>query len=239
MEEKSELVISNIGKVYGNKKKGEQEVIALEDVNFTINKGEFVFILGPSGAGKSTLLNILGGMDKATTGKYFLNDKDITSLNEKDLAKFRQHDIGFVFQFYNLISSLTAYENIYLASSLVQEHFDPMQILDLVGLKNRANNFPSQLSGGEQQRISIARALVKNPTLLLCDEPTGALDSKTGVEIMELLHRVCKSQNKTVIVVTHNRALTVIADRIIEIQDGKLVANKIIENPGKVSDIEW
>lgn len=239
MEEKSELVICNIGKVYGNKKKGEQEVIALEDVNFTINKGEFVFILGPSGAGKSTLLNILGGMDKATTGKYFLNDKDITSLNEKDLAKFRQHDIGFVFQFYNLISSLTAYENIYLASSLVQEHFDPMQILELVGLKNRANNFPSQLSGGEQQRISIARALVKNPTLLLCDEPTGALDSKTGVEIMELLHRVCKSQNKTVIVVTHNRALTVIADRIIEIQDGKLVANKIIENPGKVSDIEW
>lgn len=238
MEEKSELVISNIGKVYGNKKKGEQEVIALEDVNFKITKGEFVFILGPSGAGKSTLLNILGGMDKATTGKYFLNDKDITSLNEKDLAKFRQHDIGFVFQFYNLISSLTAYENIYLASSLVQEHFDPMQILELVGLKNRANNFPSQLSGGEQQRISIARALVKNPTLLLCDEPTGALDSKTGVEIMELLHRVCKSQNKTVIVVTHNRALTVIADRIIEIQDGKLVANKVIENPGKVSDIE-
>ena len=238
MEEKSELVISNIGKVYGNKKKGEQEVIALEDVNFKINKGEFVFILGPSGAGKSTLLNILGGMDKATTGKYFLNDKDITSLNEKDLAKFRQHEIGFVFQFYNLISSLTAYENIYLASSLVQEHFDPMQILELVGLKNRANNFPSQLSGGEQQRISIARALVKNPTLLLCDEPTGALDSKTGVEIMELLHRVCKSQNKTVIVVTHNRALTVIADRIIEIQDGKLVANKVIENPGKVSDIE-
>lgn len=238
MEEKSELVISNIGKVYGNKKKGEQEVIALNDVNFKINKGEFVFILGPSGAGKSTLLNILGGMDKATTGKYFLNDKDITSLNEKDLAKFRQHDIGFVFQFYNLISSLTAYENIYLASSLVQEHFDPMQILELVGLKNRANNFPSQLSGGEQQRISIARALVKNPALLLCDEPTGALDSKTGVEIMELLHRVCKSQNKTVIVVTHNRALTVIADRIIEIQDGKLVANKVIENPGKVSDIE-
>ena len=238
MEEKSELVISNIGKVYGNKKKGEQEVIALEDVNFKINKGEFVFILGPSGAGKSTLLNILGGMDKATTGKYFLNDKDITSLNEKDLAKFRQHDIGFVFQFYNLISSLTAYENIYLASSRVQEHFDPMQILELVGLKNRANNFPSQLSGGEQQRISIARALVKNPTLLLCDEPTGALDSKTGVEIMELLHRVCKSQNKTVIVVTHNKALTVIADRIIEIQDGKLVANKVIENPGKVSDIE-
>ena len=238
MEEKSELVISNIGKVYGNKKKGEQEVIALDDVNFKINKGEFVFILGPSGAGKSTLLNILGGMDKATTGKYFLNDKDITSLNEKDLAKFRQHDIGFVFQFYNLISSLTAYENIYLASSLVQEHFDPMQILELVGLKNRANNFPSQLSGGEQQRISIARALVKNPALLLCDELTGALDSKTGVEIMELLHRVCKSQNKTVIVVTHNRALTVIADRIIEIQDGKLVANKVIENPGKVSDIE-
>lgn len=234
-----ELILENIGKTYGNKKKGDQEVVALRSVSFSIKKGEFVFILGPSGAGKSTLLNILGGMDKATTGKYILNGKEVTSLNEKDLAKFRQNDIGFVFQFYNLISSLTAYENIYLASSLVKTHFDPMQILDLVGLKNRANNFPSQLSGGEQQRISIARALVKNPTLLLCDEPTGALDSKTGVEIMDLLHKVCKNQEKTIIVVTHNRALTVIADRIIEIQDGQLVANNVIENPGKVTDIVW
>ena len=222
MEENKELVIKNISKIYGNKNKGDQEVVALKNVNFSVNKGEFVFIVGPSGAGKSTLLNILGG-----------------SLNERDLSKFRQNDIGFVFQFYNLVSSLSAYENVYLASSLVKKHFDPMQVLTLVGLENRANNFPSQLSGGEQQRVSIARALVKNPTLLLCDEPTGALDSKTGVEIMDLLYKVCKNQNKTVIVVTHNKALTVIADRIIEIQDGTVVKNYVIKNPGKVSDIVW
>ena len=239
MEENKELVIKNISKIYGNKNKGNQEVVALKNVNFSINKGEFVFIVGPSGAGKSTLLNILGGMDKASEGTYTLNDKVITSLNERDLSKFRQNDIGFVFQFYNLVSSLSAYENVYLASSLAKKHFDPMQVLTLVGLENRANNFPSQLSGGEQQRVSIARALVKNPTLLLCDEPTGALDSKTGVEIMDLLYKVCKNQNKTVIVVTHNKALTVIADRIIEIQDGTVVKNYVIKNPGKVSDIVW
>lgn len=239
MENTRELIIENISKIYGNKKKGDQEVVALKDVNFSIRRGEFVFIVGPSGAGKSTLLNILGGMDKASGGKYILNNKEITSLNEKDLAKFRQNDIGFVFQFYNLVSSLSAYENVYLASSLVKKYFDPMEVLSLVGLENRANNFPSQLSGGEQQRVSIARALVKNPTLLLCDEPTGALDSKTGVEIMDLLYKVCKKQNKTVIVVTHNKSLTVIADRIIEIQDGHLVKNYVVENPGKVSDIVW
>lgn len=239
MENTRELIIENISKIYGNKKKGDQEVVALKDVNFSIRRGEFVFIVGPSGAGKSTLLNILGGMDKASGGKYILNNKEITSLNEKDLAKFRQNDIGFVFQFYNLVSSLSAYENVYLASSLVKKHFDLMEVLSLVGLENRANNFPSQLSGGEQQRVSIARALVKNPTLLLCDEPTGALDSKTGVEIMDLLYKVCKKQNKTVIVVTHNKSLTVIADRIIEIQDGHLVNNYVVENPGKVSDIVW
>ena len=232
MEENKELVIKNISKIYGNKNKGNQEVVALKNVNFSVNKGEFVFIVGPSGAGKSTLLNI-------SEGTYTLNDKVITSLNERDLSKFRQNDIGFVFQFYNLVSSLSAYENVYLASSLVKKHFDPMQVLTLVGLENRANNFPSQLSGGEQQRVSIARALVKNPTLLLCDEPTGALDSKTGVEIMDLLYKVCKNQNKTVIVVTHNKALTVIADRIIEIQDGTVVKNYVIKNPGKVSDIVW
>ena len=239
MEENRELIIKNISKVYGNKKKGVQEVVALKDVNFSIKKGEFVFIVGPSGAGKSTLLNILGGMDKASSGTYILNDKEVTSFNERELSKFRQNDIGFVFQFYNLVSSLSAYENVYLASSLVKKHFDPMQVLALVGLENRANNFPSQLSGGEQQRVSIARALVKNPTLLLCDEPTGALDSKTGVEIMDLLYKVCKNQNKTVIVVTHNKALTAIADRIIEIQDGTLIKNYVIKNPGTVKDIVW
>lgn len=239
MEENRELIIKNISKVYGNKKKGDQEVVALKDVNFSIKRGEFVFIVGPSGAGKSTLLNILGGMDKASSGTYILNNKEVTSFNERELSKFRQNDIGFVFQFYNLVSSLSAYENVYLASSLVKKHYDPMQVLTLVGLENRANNFPSQLSGGEQQRVSIARAIVKNPTLLLCDEPTGALDSKTGVEIMDLLYKVCKNQNKTVIVVTHNKALTAIADRIIEIQDGTLMNNYVIKNPGTVKDIVW
>ena len=237
MDLKPQLIISNISKIYGDAKKKENVVTALDNVSFSINEGEFVFILGPSGAGKSTLLNILGGMDKASSGSYILNDINVTELNEKKLAKFRQTDIGFVFQFYNLISSLTAYENVYLASSLVKKHFDPMEILNKVGLKERANNFPSQLSGGEQQRVSIARALVKKPTLLLCDEPTGALDSKTGLEIIELLYNVCKSEKKTVIIVTHNRELSVIGDRVIQVQDGKIIKNEVIENPKKVSEI--
>ena len=239
MELKPQLIISNISKIYGDAKKKENVVTALDNVSFSINEGEFVFILGPSGAGKSTLLNILGGMDKASSGSYILNDINVTELNEKKLAKFRQTDIGFVFQFYNLISSLTAYENVYLASSLVKNHFDPMEILNEVGLKERANNFPSQLSGGEQQRVSIARALVKKPTLLLCDEPTGALDSKTGLEIIELLYNVCKSEKKTVIIVTHNKELSVIGDRVIQVQDGKIIKNEVIENPKKVSEIVW
>ena len=239
MDLKPQLIISNISKIYGDAKKKENVVTALDNVSFSINEGEFVFILGPSGAGKSTLLNILGGMDKASSGSYVLNDINVTELNEKKLAKFRQTDIGFVFQFYNLISSLTAYENVYLASSLVKKHFDPMEILNKVGLKERANNFPSQLSGGEQQRVSIARALVKKPTLLLCDEPTGALDSKTGLEIIELLYNVCKSEKKTVIIVTHNRELSVIGDRVIQVQDGKIIKNEVIENPKKVSEIVW
>lgn len=239
MDLKPQLIISYISKIYGDAKKKENVVTALDNVSFSINEGEFVFILGPSGAGKSTLLNILGGMDKASSGSYILNDINVTELNEKKLAKFRQTDIGFVFQFYNLISSLTAYENVYLASSLVKKHFDPMEILNKVGLKERANNFPSQLSGGEQQRVSIARALVKKPTLLLCDEPTGALDSKTGLEIIELLYNVCKSEKKTVIIVTHNRELSVIGDRVIQVQDGRIIKNEVIENPKKVSEIVW
>ena len=239
MDLKPQLIISNISKIYGDAKKKENVVTALDNVSFSINEGEFVFILGPSGAGKSTLLNILGGMDKASSGSYILNDINVTELNEKKLAKFRQTDIGFVFQFYNLISSLTAYENVYLASSLVKNHFDPMEILTKVGLKERANNFPSQLSGGEQQRVSIARALVKKPTLLLCDEPTGALDSKTGLEIIELLYNVCKSEKKTVIIVTHNKELSVIGDRVIQVQDGKIIKNEFVENPKKVSEIVW
>lgn len=239
MDENRELVIKNVKKIYGNPKKNEAEVTALKDATFSIEKGELVVILGPSGAGKTTLLNILGGMDNATSGEYILNGKNITKMNERELAKFRRNDVGFVFQFYNLMPSLTAYENVYLASSLVEKHFDPMEVLKLVGLEDRAWNFPSQLSGGEQQRVAIARAIVKNPTLILADEPTGALDSKTGASIISLLHNICKEQQKTVIIVTHNKAISVIADRIIKVQDGKIVSNLRILNPKKVEDIEW
>ncbi len=234
-----EIVCKNISKIYGNKKKNEAEIIALQDASFYIKKGELVVILGPSGAGKSTLLNILGGMDKATSGTYLLDGVDITKMKEKELSKYRRFDVGFVFQFYNLMPSLNAYENVYLASSLVDKHFDAHEIMNLVGLSGREKNFPSQLSGGEQQRVAIARALVKNPTLLLCDEPTGALDSKTGAQIMELLYRVSKEQKKTVIIVTHNKAISVIADRIIKVSDGKIVSNEEIKNPKKASEIEF
>lgn len=238
MNEDRELVIKNVKKVYGNPKKNEAEVTALKDATFSIEKGELVVILGPSGAGKTTLLNILGGMDNASSGDYILNGKNITKMSERELAKFRRNDIGFVFQFYNLMPSLTAYENVYLASSLVEKHFNPMEVLKLVGLEDRAWNFPSQLSGGEQQRVAIARAIVKNPTLILADEPTGALDSKTGASIISLLHNICKEQKKTVIIVTHNKAISVIADRIIKVQDGEIVSNLRILNPKKVEDIE-
>ena len=237
--ENYEIIVENLSKIYGNKKKNEAEIVALKDASFKINKGELVVILGPSGAGKSTLLNILGGMDRATRGTFLLNNKDVTKMNEKELAEYRRYDVGFVFQFYNLMPSLSAYENVYLASSLVDKHFDPHEILSLCGLAGREKNFPAQLSGGEQQRVAIARALVKNPTLLLCDEPTGALDSKTGAQIMELLYRVCKEQNKTVIIVTHNKAISIIADRIIRVSDGEIVSNEEIANPKQASEIEF
>ncbi len=234
-----QIELKNICKIYGNSKKNEAVIKALDDASFKIKRGELVTILGPSGAGKSTLLNILGGMDRATSGEYFLEGKDISKLNETELSKFRRHDVGFVFQFYNLMPSLTAYENVYISSALVNQHFDVNEVLDLVGLSGRKNNFPSQLSGGEQQRVAIARALIKNPTLLLCDEPTGALDSKTGAQIIELLYKVSKEQNKTVIIVTHNKELSVIADRIIRVNDGRIVSNNVIANPKKASEIEW
>lgn len=237
--EEFEIVCKDLCKIYGNKKKNEAEILALKNASFSIKKGELVVILGPSGAGKSTLLNILGGMDKATSGSYLLNGKDITKMKEKELADYRRYDVGFVFQFYNLMPSLNAYENVYLASSLVDKHFDAHEILNLTGLTGREKNFPSQLSGGEQQRVAIARALVKNPTLLLCDEPTGALDSKTGAQIMELLYRVCREQKKTVIIVTHNKAISVIADRIIKVSDGQIVSNEVVKNPKKASEIEF
>ena len=237
--ENYEIIVENLSKIYGNKKKNEAEIVALKDASFKIKKGELVVILGPSGAGKSTLLNILGGMDRATRGTFLLNNKDVTKMNEKELAEYRRYDVGFVFQFYNLMPSLSAYENVYLASSLVDKHFDPHEILSLCGLAGREKNFPAQLSGGEQQRVAIARALVKNPTLLLCYEPTGALDSKTGAQIMELLYRVCKEQNKTVIIVTHNKAISIIADRIIRVSDGEIVSNEEIANPKQASEIEF
>ena len=237
--ENYEIIVENLSKIYGNKKKNEAEIVALKDASFKIKKGELVVILGPSGAGKSTLLNILGGMDRATRGTFLLNNKDVTKMNEKELAEYRRYDVGFVFQFYNLMPSLSAYENVYLASSLVDKHFDPHEILSLCGLAGREKNFPAQLSGGEQQRVAIARALVKNPTLLLCDEPTGALDSKTGAQIMELLYRVCKEQNKTVIIVTHNKAISIIADRIIRVSDGEIISNEEIANPKQASEIEF
>ena len=236
---KNQIIGINITKVYGNKKKNEAEIVALDNVSFSINKGELVVILGPSGAGKSTLINILGGMENSTSGKYYFFGDDVSEKNEKELADFRKNKIGFIFQFYNLIQSLNAYENVYLAASLLSSSLDSNQILDLVGLKDRKKNFPSQLSGGEQQRVAIARALVKNPDLLLADEPTGALDSKTGSQILDLLYKITKENNKTVIIVTHNKAISVIADRIIMVSDGKIIENITVSNPKKPQDIEW
>lgn len=243
MEENKNIDINkiecrNLRKVYGDAKKGEAEIVAMKGANFEIKRGELVVILGPSGAGKSTLLNVLGGMDKATSGDYFFFGKEITKMKESELAKFRRNNIGFVFQFYNLMPSLTAKENVFLAASLNKGSFNVEEIMDKVGLKDRMNNFPAQLSGGEQQRVAIARALVKNPDLLLCDEPTGALDSKTGAQILDLLYEICKKNNKTVIIVTHNKAISVIADRLIQVVDGSISKNEVILNPKSAKEIE-
>ena len=209
---------------------GDTIVKALDDVSFTIEEGEFVVIVGASGAGKSTLLNILGGMDSPTSGHFYVRGADIAKYKDKQLALYRRKDIGFVFQFYNLISSLTCLENVMIAGSIVDNPRDALEVIEKVGLEHRINNFPSNLSGGEQQRVAIARAIVKNPLLLLCDEPTGALDSKTGTSII---------QKKTVIIVTHNALLTKIANRVIRIQDGHIVENKINKRPKKVDEISW
>ena len=217
---------------------GEVKIKALDKTNFDIEKGELVVIVGPSGAGKTTALNILGGMDTVTEGRVIVDNKDITKLTNKDLIRYRRNDIGFVFQFYNLVQNLTAKENVELATQLCFDALDVVEILDKVGLKNRMNNFPSQLSGGEQQRISIARALVKNPKILLCDEPTGALDSKTGKFVMSTLLDLAKENHRTVIIVTHNANLRALANRVIRMSDGSVIEN-IVQNPGKVDDIEW
>ena len=230
------IKVNNVSKIYG---KDELEVKALDNVSFEIEKGEFVVILGSSGAGKSTLLNILGGMDVATKGEYVLDSKSVTSFKEKDLQEFRRENIGFVFQFYNLLNNLTALENVEIAASLVKNPLDSKDVLNKVGLNDRMYNFPSKLSGGEQQRVSIARAIVKNPKLLLCDEPTGALDSKTGIKIIKLLYELSIKMGTTIIIVTHNSSLAQIGTRLIRIADGKIVENTKRERIEDIDSLIW
>ena len=218
---------------------GDTVVKAVDDVNFTIEKGEFCVVLGPSGAGKTTILNLLGGMDKATSGTITVGGKQITGLRSPQLTDYRRTDVGFVFQFYNLVPNLTAKENVELALQICKEPLDAVQVLKEVGLGNRLDNFPAQLSGGEQQRVSIARALAKNPKLLLCDEPTGALDYQTGKAILKLLQDTCRQKKMTVIVITHNSALTPMADRVIKIKNGKVSKMYLNENPEPIENIEW
>ena len=228
--------LENVSKIYGS---GEVRIVAVDEISFEINKGEFVVVVGPSGAGKTTVLNILGGMDKATSGKVLVDGTDISKFNNKQLTSYRREDIGFVFQFYNLVPNLTALENVELALQICKEPLDARMVLEEVGLKNRLGNFPAQLSGGEQQRVSIARALAKNPKLLLCDEPTGALDYQTGKAILKLLQDMCREKGMTVIVITHNSALTPMADRVIKIKNGKVSSMVQNENPTSVEKIEW
>lgn len=230
------ISLQNITKKYGS---GETEITALGGVNLTIDKGEFVVILGSSGAGKSTLLNIIGGMDSASSGKYYVNDIDVTSLSDKDLTLFRRHEVGFVFQFYNLMPNLTAKENVELSTRGVKNAIDAEESLGLVGLGKRTDNFPYGLSGGEQQRVSIARAIAKRPSILLCDEPTGALDSKTGKNILILLKDLCEKDGQTVIIVTHNANIALIAERVIRLSDGKIVSDEKNPAPKEIDDIEW
>ena len=226
----------NVEKRYGT---GDVSVLALHNASFTIERGEICVIVGPSGAGKTTLLNILGGMDTLTSGKVFLGDNEVSSFNKRRLAEYRRRDIGFVFQFYNLIPNLTALENVELASQIVKEPLPPKQVLEEVGLGARMANFPAQLSGGEQQRVAIARALAKKPQLLLCDEPTGALDYATGKQILSLLQRQSRENGMTVVIITHNSALTAMADRVIRIRNGTVAGVSVNEHATPIEEIEW
>ena len=232
----SYLTLEHVSKQYQS---GDICVNALKDASFSLEDGEFAVILGASGAGKTTLLNLLGGMDSATSGKIVLDGKEVTALNKRGLTLYRRNDIGFVFQFYNLMPNLTALENVEIAIEICKDALDPRAVLTEVGLGERLSNFPSQLSGGEQQRVSIARAIAKNPKLLLCDEPTGALDYATGKVILKLLHDVSKEQKKPVIVVTHNVALKDMADKVIHIKSGLIEQIEINEHPTPIEDIEW
>ena len=232
----SYIEFKNVKKEY---KMGEVAIKALDNTNFTIEKGELVVIVGPSGAGKTTCLNILGGMDTPTSGDVIVDEKNVSTLKKKELVKYRREDIGFVFQFYNLVQNLTAIENVELATQICKDSLNPETIMKKVGLKDRVRNFPSQLSGGEQQRVAIARAIAKNPKLLVCDEPTGALDYKTGKQILELLQNTCRKENMTVIIITHNSAIAPMADKVIHFKNGKAENIIINENPTPIEEIEW
>lgn len=218
---------------------GRTTIRALDEASFTADRGELTVILGQSGAGKTTALNILGGMDTATSGRVVVGGRDITGLRKRDLIVYRRMDIGFVFQFYNLVPNLTALENVELASQICPDHFDPADTLHKVGLGDRLSNFPAQLSGGEQQRVSIARAIAKKPKLLLCDEPTGALDYETGKEVLQLLQDICRDENMTVLIITHNSALAPMAHKVIRFRSGKVVGEDVNPAPTPIADIEW
>lgn len=238
MEKRTEgfVRMERVTKIY---KMGEVEIHAVDGIDFSIRKGEFVIVVGPSGAGKTTVLNILGGMDTATGGKVIVDGADIAKYSQRRLTGYRRDDIGFVFQFYNLVPNLTALENVELAGQICKNPMDPKTVLEEVGLKDRLGNFPAQLSGGEQQRVSIARALAKNPKMLLCDEPTGALDYQTGKAILGLLQDMCRQKGMTVVVITHNSALTPMADRVIRIKNGKVAQMTLNDHPTPVEEIEW
>lgn len=220
-------------------KTGDIEINAVDNVSFEIEKGEVVVIVGASGAGKTTLLNLIGGMDNLTYGKIMIDGRDISNYNERQLTEYRRNDIGFVFQFYNLVQNLNALENVELATQICFNALNPERVLEQVGLKDRMKNFPSQLSGGEQQRVAIARAIAKNPKILLCDEPTGALDYKTGKEVLKLLQETARKNKMTVLIITHNQAIAPMADRIITMKSGKIEENRINENPVLIDEVEW
>lgn len=230
------IEFTDVKKVYGT---GEAAVHALDGISFSVDRGEFVVILGASGAGKTTLLNMLGGMDTVTSGRIMFDGREVSAMSRKELVKYRRFDVGFVFQFYNLIPSLTALENVEIAAMLCRDPIPPEKALDMVGLSGRARNFPAQLSGGEQQRVAIARALAKNPSMLLCDEPTGALDDDTGKMVLKILHDLGRERHTTVLLITHNQAIALMADRIIRIRSGRIVSNEINQHVIPVEQIEW